>query len=61
MNFFVYLGLVIYFAYGMRNSKENAILTTYSSLLKNSASRSGEWGSTLTAKDLQSTPTPQTE
>lgn len=55
------IGLVIYFAYGMRNSKENAILTTYSSLLKNSASRSGEWGSTLTAKDLQSTPTPQTE
>jgi hypothetical protein len=43
----------------MRNSKENAILTTYSSLLKNSASRSGEWGSTLTAKDLQSTPIPQ--
>lgn len=54
------IGFVIYFAYGMRHSKENAAVSSYSGLLK-SNSRSGEWGSTLTAKDLPSTPSSQTE
>ena len=53
-------GFVIYFAYGMRHSKENTAVTSYSGLLK-SSSRTGEWGSTLEAKDLPSSPTSQTE
>lgn len=54
------LGFVIYFAYGMRHSKENSIVSSYSGLLR-SSSRTGEWGSTVTAKDLAGTPTSQTE
>lgn len=55
--FFYSLGLIIYFTYGMRNSKENTTVTSYSGLLdKSGSSRSGDWGSTLTSKDLPTTP-----
>lgn len=53
----IIVGLIIYFTYGMRNSKENTTVTSYSGLLdKSGSSRSGDWGSTLTSKDLPTTP-----
>lgn len=53
-------GLIIYFGYSIRHSKENANLSSFTGLLKEPTSCRGasDWGSTLSVtKDLAPSPT----